>query len=136
MTGFNAESYASSWRSRNKKEQKRIEQLAGEALQEANRLAGISAEKAGIGEVILFGSLAEGTVKRDRFDIDLAIRGGDWFRACEVAERSRFAVDVVEYGNLPKHLQRRIDEKGKVLVKKRCKIDSHTVYSMHGDSGQ
>lgn len=74
MTGFDAESYVSAWRFRNKKEQKRIEQLAGEALQEENRLAGIFTEKAGVGEVILFGSLAEGTVKRDRFDIDLAIR--------------------------------------------------------------
>ncbi len=118
MTGFNAESYAPVWKSRNKKEQQRIEQLTGEALEEAERLAGLFAEKAGVEEVILFGSLAEGTVKRDRFDIDLAIRGGDWFRAREAAETSRFAVDVVEYEKLPKHLQRRIDDKGKMLVKK------------------
>ena len=118
MTGFDAESYASAWKSRNKKEQQRIERLTGEAVQEAQRLAGIFTEKAGVEEVILFGSLAEGTVTSDHFDIDLAIRGGDWFRACEAAETSRFAVDVVEYENLPKHLQRRIDEKGKVLAKK------------------
>ncbi len=115
MRTFNAESYAAAWRKRNKNEQERTEQRIRAALIEAKRLARLLAADAAVAETILFGSLAEETVRNENFDIDLAIRGGNWLKAQEIAEDSPFKVDVVEYDAVPEHIRKRIDERGLVL---------------------
>lgn len=115
MSTFDAESYAAAWRRRNKKEEERIAQRVRAALTEAKRLAERMATDAAVTEALLFGSLAEGTVRNENFDIDLAIRGGNWFKAQEIAEDSPFKVDVIEYDAVPAHVRERIDKKGVVL---------------------
>ena len=115
MSTFDAESYAAAWRKRNKIEQERTEQRVVAALTEAKRLARLLAADAAVAQTILFGSLAEDTVRNENFDIDLAIRGGNWLKAQEIAEESPFKVDVVEYDAVPEHVRKRVDAKGVVL---------------------
>lgn len=71
-------------------------------------------------EVILFGSLAEGTTRSLNFDIDLAIKGGDQNRALRIGLESHFAVDIVDYDSASPHLRQRIDRQG-VLLKRHPK---------------
>ena len=115
MSTFDAESYAAAWRRRNNREKERIQQRVRVGLTEAKRLAERMAADAAVTEAVLFGSLAEGAVRNENFDIDLAIRGGNWFKAREIAEDSPFKVDVIEYDAVPQHIRKRIDAKGVVL---------------------
>jgi predicted nucleotidyltransferase len=115
MSGFDSEPYASAWKQQNEAEKKRIRERTRKALEEAKRIAARLIEKTGATKVILFGSLAEDNVRDEHFDIDLAIWGGDWFRAREIAEESSFKIDIVEYKNLPHHIKERIDTRGRVL---------------------
>jgi predicted nucleotidyltransferase len=118
MSDFDAESYASSWRKRNQEEKKRIHKREVEAHEEARRIARRLIEDAGADKVALFGSLAEGTIRNERFDIDLAIWGGNWFKAQEIAEESTFKIDIIEYEHLPPHVKKRIEQRGMVLQSK------------------
>ena len=61
---------------------------------------------------MLFGSLAENTIRKENFDIDLAIYGGNWSKAQEIAEGSTYKVDLIDYKDAPVHIQKRIDERG------------------------
>lgn len=115
MSDFDAESYAAPWRKKNAEEEERIKRKAADAHEEAARLASLIAEKAGASRVVLFGSLAEGTVRTEDFDIDLAVYGGRWSDALQIAEESPFRVDVLWYEDAPEHLQKRIDQRGKQL---------------------
>ena len=72
-------------------------------------------EKADAQKVVIFGSLAEKNVRNMQFDIDLSIWGGDWFKAQEIVESCAFKIDVVNYENLPPHIQKRIDTHGREL---------------------
>ena len=80
--------------------------------------AELFAEKAGVREVYLFGSVAEGTARGLDFDIDLALQGGDEIRAVLIAEESDFPVDVSDYDELPEYIRRRIDTHGLALLKR------------------
>lgn len=68
-----------------------------------------------IKKVILFGSLAESTIRSDNFDIDLAVESDRYLRLVSVALDSKFKVDLVELGTVPESLRRRIREKGRIL---------------------
>ena len=115
MSDFDAESYASSWRSRNELEKKRAGERAKEALKEARRIAASLVQEAGVEKVVLFGSLAEGNVRDEKFDIDIAVWGGNWSKAQGIGENSSFKIDIVEYDYLPPHIKKRIDRKGRPL---------------------
>jgi predicted nucleotidyltransferase len=117
MSSFDAESYASYWRKRNKKEEERIAVRMQAALDEAKRIAGRFKREADVEKVVLFGSLAENSMRNEQFDIDLAVWGGDWKKVLEIAEESEsgFDVDIVEYKNLPEHIRKRIDTRGKMM---------------------
>ena len=115
MSEFDAQSYASFWRYQNEAEKKRIEERTRKALEEAHHIAARLVDEAAVEKVVLFGSLAENSVKNEPFDIDLAIWGGNWSMAQEISEESSFTVDIVEYENLPPHLKKRIDTRGRPL---------------------
>lgn len=68
-----------------------------------------------IKKVILFGSLAESTIRSDNFDIDLAVESDRYLQMVSVALDSKFKVDLVELGTVPESLRRRIREKGRIL---------------------
>lgn len=78
-----------------------LEGLTAGVTDEERRRAARIAEDVGLELVVLFGSLAAGTARRDS-DADLAVRAADrltWERRLEIAERMRAAfhrdVDVV-----------------------------------------
>jgi predicted nucleotidyltransferase len=112
MTTFDAASYARAWKRENRREQKQIERRVAAAQAEAQRLAGRIRTEAGAERVLLFGSVAEDTVRRLDFDIDLAMAGGDWSRARAIADESSFPVDLVELRRLPGHVRARIADRG------------------------
>lgn len=116
MKKFDPAPYAAFHRLRNAKEEEKIRIRMGEAREEAHRMAVLFAEEAGVKRVILFGSLAEGTVRNIDFDIDLAIVGGDEMRAQVIAERSSFCIDLTDYEDLPRHIQQRIDDYGEDVL--------------------
>ena len=68
--------------------------------------------------VTLFGSVAAGNPRAVTFDIDLALEGGDLYRAMEVAESSSRSVDIVDIQRLPDHVRARIQETGAVLYRR------------------
>lgn len=116
MSEFDAQSYASFWKKQNEAEKKRIKDRTRKALEEAHHIATRLVLEAAVKKVVLFGSLAENTVKNEQFDIDLAVWGGNWSVAQEIGEKSPFSVDIVEYENLPPHLKKRIDARGRPLL--------------------
>ena len=119
MNDFDAESYASFWRERNQAEKNRIHKRMGEAHKEARRIALKLINDAGVDKVALFGSLAEESIRNEQFDIDLAIWGGDRNKAEEIAEESTFKIDILEFEQLPPHIKKRIELRGKVLQSRR-----------------
>jgi uncharacterized protein len=114
---FDPEPYAEAWRRRNSEEQERIRRKAGEARLEAERLAKRMVEECSADKVHLFGSLAsQDGPRREDFDIDLAITGGCWDCARDIADESGFVVDLCEYDKAPDHIRKRIDEQGRLLA--------------------
>lgn len=110
---FDPEPYAEGIRKRNQAEAEEIRERAAIAREEARRLAAAIRERdGGVRSVFLFGSLAEGEPRRLGFDIDLAIEGGDLYRALDIALESSFRVDLVDVGLLPADLAMRIRERG------------------------
>lgn len=112
MSGFDPAPFAAAWRRQNERERRLIEERSTEARSEAERLAAAFADDAGATGVILFGSVAEGTVRNLDFDVDIAIEGGDWSRARSIADESPFRVDVVELDRLPPHIRERVLTRG------------------------
>jgi len=87
-----------------------------EAQKEAQKLTERFREiDPGIKKVILFGSLAESTVRSENFDIDLAVESDRYLQMVSVALDSKFKVDLVELGAVPESIRRRILEKGRIL---------------------
>jgi len=103
------------WNRRNHRDAELLQAKVSRAWNEVERLARDLREKAGVSRVILFGSLAEGTVRSEQFDLDLAYEGGDDRQCLRVAETSSFSVDLVDYQSLPAHVRQRVDRLGKVL---------------------
>ncbi len=94
---------------------KRLAVRIDEAHGEARRLASAFTAECGVQQVILFGSLAEGRVRSESFDIDLAVSGGDLIECILLSEKSSFKVDVVDLKLLPESTRRAIREHGVVL---------------------
>jgi predicted nucleotidyltransferase len=110
---FDPEPFVRHYREANAREEALIAERAARALDEAKRLAReIRAADQGVRGVILFGSLAEGGPRRIDFDIDLALEGGDLYRALDIVEDSSFDVDLVSLERLHDHVRARILEKG------------------------
>lgn len=114
---FDPRPFAAHYRAENASELREISERAAEAHIEARRLAAsILKADPNVRSVILFGSLAEGGPRRRKFDIDLALNGGDLYKALDVTEESPFDVDVVRLDLLPDHLRARIQAHGVVLA--------------------
>lgn len=112
---FDPQVSAAYWNQRNRRDAELLQARISQAWDEVRRLARDLREKAGVNRLVLFGSLAEGTVRSEQFDIDLAYEGGDDTLCLSVAETSSFSVDLVDYTLLPPHVQERVDRLGKVL---------------------
>jgi predicted nucleotidyltransferase len=121
---FDPRPYAEHYRAENVAELSAIRERASAALVEARRLAErILREDSGVRAVILFGSLAEDGPRRKDFDIDLALEGGDLYKALDSVEDSAFDVDVVQLDRLPAHILARIDARGIVLAGSRTETE-------------
>ena len=110
---FDPGPYAEGIRRANEEEASAINERAARAEIEARRLAAaISEGDREVRAVYLFGSLAVGGPKRLGFDIDLAIEGGDLYRALDAVDGSSFKVDLVDLRLLPESFAERIRESG------------------------
>jgi predicted nucleotidyltransferase len=110
---FDPRPIAAHYRARNEAELQAIRKRADAARKEARRIAlRIRRADPGVRAVILFGSLAEEGPRRLDFDIDLALDGGDVYRALDSTEDSPFEVDVVRLDRLPEHVRERIRARG------------------------
>ena len=108
--------YADGIRRANERELAQTRRRAALARTEARSLADrIAQADRDIVRVYLFGSLREDPPRNPDFDIDLAIDGGDVYRAVEATESSPWRVDVVSLQLVPEHVRRRILESGEVL---------------------
>jgi predicted nucleotidyltransferase len=113
VSPFDPEPYAQAIRRRNDEEELRLSGRRSAALAEAHRLAArIRGELPEVERVILFGSVAEDSVRSEDFDIDFAIQGGDVYRVEDIVADSAFDVDVADLARLPEHLKARIAERG------------------------
>ena len=109
MIPFDPTPYARGIKEQNEAEARRIEERLAHAREEATRLIERMQREAGCTEVVLFGSVADRSVRTLHFDIDLAVIGGDLSQAEAIAEESSFAVDVVDYARCPPHVRAGID---------------------------
>lgn len=113
---FDPGPYAAHYRAENEEEKRRTRARYEAALEEARNLARrIKAADSSVRRVILFGSMAEGIPRNPNFDIDIALDGGDAYRAMDITDESPYEVDVVELRLLPQHVRERILEKGIAL---------------------
>jgi predicted nucleotidyltransferase len=113
---FDPRPYVDHYRSENDAELREIRERAAAAIEEGRRIAHrIRRADPDVREVILFGSLVEDGPRRKDFDIDLAISGGDVFKAMEAAEDSPFEFDIVCLERLPAHIRDRVLKSGVAL---------------------
>lgn len=116
---FDPERYATGLRAINEKERTEIAGRTEAARREARCLAEeIGHNDPAINKIFLFGSLVAGTPTNARFDIDLALVGGDVYAAMERAESSSWPVDIVNLDRLPDHVRDRILREGLVLYRR------------------
>lgn len=94
---------------------KRLEEARAEAKRLASRFV---EEEPSIKKVILFGSVASGNVRNERFDIDLGIIGGDSFKLFMIAEESEFKVDVVDLQSASPKFRELAESRGVVLYER------------------
>lgn len=117
---FDPERYAAGLRKSNEIERQRLQEKAKEAREEAEALARRIGEQDGeVARVYLFGSLLQDAPGSESFDIDLALDGGDVYKAMDVAETASFSVDVVDLRRLPAHVRCRILRTGRVLYERK-----------------
>ena len=103
-------------RTRTRRARERISLRLSEARAEAERIAHRLAEAdPEVRRVILFGSVAAGTVRSERFDIDLALEGGEYLSLMRVAEESPFSVDLVDLDTCSKRFRRIVESRGVIL---------------------
>lgn len=106
---FDPSPYADNLAKLNAHEEAQLQERLSLARTEASKIAKkIAAADASILGIYLFGSTATGNVKSLNFDIDLAIEGGSSALAMEAAASSHFAVDIVDFAQLPSHIKERI----------------------------
>jgi len=68
-----------------------------------------------IGTIVLFGSLAEGTVRGEKFDIDIAVRSDKYLQLVAWALDQTFKIDVIDLNAARPHIAERIRSRGEVL---------------------
>jgi len=113
---FNPEIYAANIRKLNIQESEAIKKKLAIAKEEAIILAKkIYAQNPAVKTIYLFGSVATQRASSLYFDIDLAIEGGDIYRAMDIVENSDFKVDLVDFKKLPKHTQDLIKSTGTII---------------------
>ncbi len=113
---FDPEPFADGLRRMNRNEHRKTTARAKAAREEAKTLAErIGTTVPQVRRVLLFGSLLEETPKNPDFDIDLAVEGGDIYRAMEVCESSPWKVDLVNPLEVAASVAERIRETGTVL---------------------
>jgi hypothetical protein len=116
---FDPKPYAEGIRAENEAERRRTEERYGAAIVEAGRIArAIAGKDPAVERVILFGSLADGVPRNPAFDIDLALDGGDSYRAMDEADGSDFHVDIVDLRLVPPGMRQRILERGIVMAER------------------
>jgi predicted nucleotidyltransferase len=114
--GASPRPYIDHYRAENDAELREIRERAASAIAEGRRIAQrIRRADPEVRDVILFGSLVEDGPRRKDFDIDLAISGGDVFKAMEAAEDSPFEIDIVCLERLPAHIRDRVRKSGVAL---------------------
>lgn len=110
---FDPEPYASGLRLRNDRERAQIAERLAQARTEAQRLArAILSADASVRTVYLFGSVAAGQPGHIDFDIDIALEGGDSYKAMDIVQSSPFDVDIVNLARVPEHVRTRILDSG------------------------
>ena len=110
---FDPSPFVEGIRRANAAEAEKIRERAFLAKEEALRLAAAIHERdSAVRSIFLFGSLAHGQPKRLDFDIDLALEGGDLYRALDITEGSAFRVDLVDLRLLPERSAAQIREQG------------------------
>ena len=106
----------SAQRKKNARAAERRTRLLKEARKEAERLANrLAEEDSSTRVVLLFGSVAAGSVRSERFDIDLAIDADDYLQLRSVVDESRFDVDLVDLRSVTERFREHIGNKGIVL---------------------
>ena len=104
----------------NKLEDKHIKDKIREAQQEVDRLVNRFLEiDPAIEKIVLFGSLAEGTVFSLHFDIDLAVCSQEYLKLIGCGLKSSFPVDVVDLDHVPEPYKASIEKYGKILYEKK-----------------
>lgn len=93
---FDPEKYAKNIRAQNAELRKKIDERLVVAYNEAESLAQkIKENDKEVKAVYLFGSVARKNAFRLDFDIDLALEGGDVYKAMDIVDESDFKVDLV-----------------------------------------
>lgn len=113
---FDPEIYAANIRKRNAEEIEAIKKRLALAKEEARMLSQkIYAQDSNVKTIYLFGSVATERVSSIDFDIDLAIEGGDIYKAMDIVESSNFKVDLVDFKKLPNRTQNLIKSTGTII---------------------
>lgn len=94
---------------------RRLERAREEAPRLAAELARIDPS---VREVWLFGSVATGRTGRERFDIDLAIRGGDVISLYARMPDSEFEVDLVDLDSVSERFRELVMRRGERIYAK------------------
>ncbi len=95
---------------------KRIENRKEDAFREISKLIKKFQQiDPSLGRIILFGSLAEGTVYSEHFDIDLAFEGREYYLCAAETLGSPFKIDLIDYKTCTSHIKHEIDTKGTII---------------------
>ncbi|MDP3177589.1 MAG: nucleotidyltransferase domain-containing protein [Spirochaetaceae bacterium] len=106
---FDPAPYAAGIMRENERELARIRARLETSRAEAQRLSrAIKAADPAVRRVFLFGSAARGDACREGFDLDLAMDGGDVYKALDIVDSSEFEVDVVRLDLVPESLRKSI----------------------------
>lgn len=113
---FDPNRYAQGLIRMNAAEEEAVSRRLDAAFNEAARIARLIKENdPEVRRVILFGSVARRNPSRLDFDIDLALDGGDTYKAMDITEASSFEVDIVDLRLLAERIHKGILEHGIVL---------------------
>lgn len=75
-----------------------------------------------ISAIVLFGSLAEGTVRGEHFDIDVAVRSSKYLQLVAWALDQSYQIDVIDLDAAPPHIAERIQTRGEVLYAREARL--------------
>lgn len=100
-------------RRRNREADERRSERLTRARREAPRIAAeLARTDPDVREVWLFGSVATGRLGRERFDIDLAVRGGDVISLYARLPESEFDIDLVDLDSVSDRFREMVKRRG------------------------